>query len=122
MDQQVTGKDGLDSSIMSNVKSILDNFVKTKSPNPGDFAGSSMMPNFSKALPDTNATTMLSDRTDKLTQQLAKLEKQPMAAAQGADNTQQLALMSQQLIKLDELVRVMNSQLTVSGKILAYQH
>jgi hypothetical protein len=31
-------------------------------------------------------------------------------------------LMSQQLNKLDELVRVMTSQLDVSGKILAYQH
>ena len=108
-------------SIMSSVKTTLDNFVKTKMPNPGDFAGSSVLPNFNKALPETDAATMLSDRTDKLTQQLAKLEKLPVAAG-GSDNSQQLALMSQQLNKLDELVRVMNSQLNVSGKILAYQH
>jgi len=108
-------------SIMSSVKTTLDNFVKTKMPNPGDFAGSSVLPNFNKALPETDTATMLSDRTDKLTQQLAKLEKLPVAAG-GSDNSQQLALMSQQLNKLDELVRVMNSQLNVSGKILAYQH
>ena len=81
-----------------------------------------MMPNFTKALPETDTATMLSDRTDKLTQQLAKLEKLPIANAQSTDNSPQLALMSQQLNKLDELVRVMNSQLNVSGKILAYQH
>ena len=108
--------------VMTNMKSMIDNFVKTKSPNPGDFAGSSMMPNFTKALPETDTATMLSDRTDKLTQQLAKLENLPIANAQSTDNSPQLALMSQQLNKLDELVRVMNSQLNVSGKILAYQH
>jgi len=110
----------IDSAVV-NMKSVIDNFVKIKMPNPGDFAGSSVLPNFNKALPETDTATMLSDRTDKLTQQLAKLEKLPVAAG-GSDNSQQLALMSQQLNKLDELVRVMNSQLNVSGKILAYQH
>jgi len=111
----------IDSAVI-NMKSVIDNFVKIKMPNPGDFAGSSVLPNFNKALPETDTATMLSDRTDKLTQQLAKLEKLPVGAAGGTDNSQQLALMSQQLNKLDELVRVMNSQLNVSGKILAYQH
>ena len=104
---------------MNNIKLLLDSFVNTKIPNPGEML-KSVMPDFSKVLP---VNDMVNAIAEKINQQTAQKEKiSTTAPPPAADNSQQLALMSQQLNKLDELVRVMNSQLNVSGKILAYQH
>ena len=104
---------------MNNIKSLLDSFVNTKIPSPGEML-KSVMPDFSKILP---VNDMVNAIAEKINQQTAQKEKvSTTAPPPAADNSQQLALMSQQLNKLDELVRVMNSQLNVSGKILAYQH
>ena len=104
---------------MNNIKLLLDSFVNTKIPSPGEML-KSVMPDFSKILP---VNDMVNAIAEKINQQTAQKEKvSTTAPPPAADNSQQLALMSQQLTKLDELVRVMNSQLNVSGKILAYQH
>ena len=104
---------------MNNIKLLLDSFVNTKIPNPGEML-KSVMPDFSKVLP---VNDMVNAIAEKINQQTAQKEKiSTTAPPPAADNSQQLALMNQQLNKLDELVRVMNSQLNVSGKILAYQH
>ena len=104
---------------MNNIKLLLDSFVNTKIPSPGEML-KSVMPDFSKVLP---VNDMVNAIAEKINQQTAQKEKiSTTAPPPAADNSQQLALMSQQLNKLDELVRVMNSQLNVSGKILAYQH
>ena len=104
---------------MNNIKLLLDSFVNTKIPSPGEML-KSVMPDFSKVLP---VNDMVNAIAEKINQQTAQKEKiSTTAPPPAADNSQQLALMNQQLNKLDELVRVMNSQLNVSGKILAYQH
>ena len=67
-----------------------------------------------------DASMILADRTDKLTQQLIKMENQgttPGYSSSG-DNT---SILSAQLEKLDEIVRVMSNQLSVSNRILQYQ-
>jgi len=106
---------------MDDVKMLLDTIVNTKIPNPGDML-KSIMPDFSKVLPVNDMVTAIAD---KINQQTAQKEKEttPVTAPPPAtDNSQQLALLSQQLNKLDELVRVMNNQLSVSTKIMQYQH
>ena len=67
-----------------------------------------------------DASILLADRTDKLTQQLIKMENQgttPSYSSSG-DNT---SILSAQLEKLDEIVRVMSNQLSISNRILQYQ-
>ena len=80
-----------------------------------------LLPNFAKPLPDNKETSALSEKADKLSQQLDRIEKMP-GTAPVQDNTQQLALMTQQIARLDDIVRVMSNQLNVSTKILSYQH
>jgi muramidase (phage lysozyme) len=102
---------------LNNFKSVIDSFVNTKLPDVGAKLNS-VMPDFSKMLPVNDIATAIAD---KINMQTAK-ESRPVAVPPVQDNTQQLALMSQQLTKLDELVRVMNNQLSVSTKIMQYQH
>jgi hypothetical protein len=67
-----------------------------------------------------DASMILADRTDKLTQQLIKMENQGTTPAysSGADTT---SILTAQLEKLEEIARVMASQVSVSNKILQYQ-
>jgi len=67
-----------------------------------------------------DASILLADRTDKLTQQLIKMENQGTTPAysSSSDNT---SILSAQLEKLDEIVRVMSNQLSISNRILQYQ-
>ena len=67
-----------------------------------------------------DASILLADRTDKLTQQLIKMENQGTTPAYSSsgDNT---SILSAQLEKLDEIVRVMSNQLSISNRILQYQ-
>lgn len=104
---------------LNSMKSMLDTFVNTKMPSSSDLLNS-VMPDFSKMLPINDIATSIAD---KVNQQTANNNTTaPITpATTTTDNAEQLALMSQQLNKLDELVRVMTSQLDVSGKILAYQ-
>ena len=100
------------------ISSISQN--KTAMPNI-DSVINNLLPNFAKPLPDNKETSALSEKADKLSQQLDRIEKMP-GTAPVQDNTQQLALMTQQIARLDDIVRVMSNQLNVSTKILSYQH
>jgi hypothetical protein len=105
---------------LNSMKSMLDTFVNTKMPSSSDLLNS-VMPDFSKMLPINDIATSIAD---KINQQTANNNTPSTITptTTTTDNSEQLVLMSQQLNKLDELVRVMTSQLDVSGKILAYQH
>jgi hypothetical protein len=100
------------------ISSISQN--KTAMPNI-DSVINNLLPNFAKPLPDNKETSALSEKADKLSQQLDRIEKMP-GTTSVSDNTQQLALMTQQIARLDDIVRVMSNQLNVSTKILSYQH
>ena len=106
------------SDSVNNIKTMLDNFVDTKMPTTGSI--NSVMPDFSKLLPSNDIATSVAD---KINQQTVKTDNSAVTTPLPViDNSQQLALMNQQLTKLDELVRVMSNQLNVSNKILQYQH
>ena len=104
---------------LNSMKSMLDTFVNTKMPSSSDLLNS-VMPDFSKMLPINDIATSIADKVNQQTANNDTTSTIPPTTTT-TDNAEQLALMSQQLNKLDELVRVMTSQLDVSGKILAYQ-
>jgi len=108
----------LGDQISQAISSISQNKIST--PNI-DSVINNLLPNFAKPLPDNKETSALSEKADKLSQQLDRMEKMP-GTAPVPDNTQQLALMTQQIARLDDIVRVMSNQLNVSTKILSYQH
>ena len=100
------------------VSGTLPDFSKMADPRMlGGASMSSAMPDFSKMIPVNDIATAVAD---KINQQSSKTEK-AATLPPPVDNTQQLALMSQQLNKLDELVRIMGNQLSVSTKIMQYQ-
>jgi hypothetical protein len=116
---QTIAPDSKMSDNLNSMKSVLDTFVDTKMTSLSE-SPKSVMPDFSKMLPINDIATSIAE---KVNQQTANNDRtSPITPTTATmDNSQQLALMSQQLSKLDELVRVMTSQLDVSGKILAYQ-
>ena len=117
-------KDSFDSvsSVGDQLAQAMNSISQAKTLTPNiDSVINNLLPNFAKPLPDNKETSALSEKADKLSQQLDRIEKMP-AAAPATDNTQQLALMTQQISRLDDIVRVMSNQLNVSTKILSYQH
>ena len=101
---------------MAQFQTAMSEVVKRQTATP-DAVINSLMPEIVKSLPNNDASTILAERTDKLSQQLARLEAQSITPPQANDNREQIGLMNEQLAKLDEMVRVMSNQLTVSNKI-----